>query len=129
MTLKQWTSQHEMLQSVSTRQEALWMLISYSICDKTDLNELIYLQLPPDSLSSCLTDAFSNTSAGKGWWGGVGARCCRDAETQWWLVRLGGRGGGCGGGGGGVGGGRGGGWKQLSKTKQGRDRKQFKTLY
>lgn len=51
------------------------MLISYSICDKSALNELIYLQLPPDSLASCLTDAFSNTSAGKrggGGGGGVG---------------------------------------------------------
>lgn len=65
MTLKQWTAQHETVHSVSTRQEALWMLISYSICDKTALNALIYLQLPPDSLSSCLTDAFSNNLAGK----------------------------------------------------------------
>ena len=68
MTLKKWTSQHKTIQSFSTRQEALWKLISYSICDKTALNELIYLQLPPNSLASCLTDAFSNTSAGKGWW-------------------------------------------------------------
>lgn len=70
MTLKQWTAQHETVQSVSTRQEALWMLISYSICDKTALNALIYLQLPPDSLSSCLTDAFSNNLAGKEGGGG-----------------------------------------------------------
>lgn len=100
MTLKQWTAQHETVPPVSTRQEALWMLISYSICDKTALNALIYLQLPPDSLSSCLTDAFSNTSDGKD---GMCGGCC-DAETRWWLVRLvgvleGGDGGVCGGGG------------------------------
>lgn len=66
------------------------MLISYSIRDKSALNELIYLQLPPDSLASCLSDAFSNTSAGKrvvvlevG-----GAYWCCDAEARWWLVRL-----------------------------------------
>lgn len=52
-------------QSVFMRQGALWMLISYSIRDKTALNVLIYLQAPPDSLSSCLTDALANTFAAR----------------------------------------------------------------
>lgn len=52
-------------QSVFTRQGALWMLISYSIRDKTALNVLIYLQAPPDSLSFCLTDPLYNISAAR----------------------------------------------------------------
>ena len=52
-------------QSVFMRQGALWMLISYSIRDKTALNVLIYLQAPPDSLSFCVTYALSNTFAAR----------------------------------------------------------------
>lgn len=91
------------------------MLISYSIRDKTALNVLIYLQAPPDSLSLCVTDALSNTLLqGEGeaacWW-------CRHIEVWWWCGvcswRREGRAG----------------QQQASKTKQGKDRKQFKTLY
>lgn len=66
------------------------MLISYSIRDKTALNVLIYLHAPPDSLSSCLTDALSNTfAAGRGE-RGVGGAVVFGAGGGWWCwVRVG----------------------------------------
>lgn len=95
------------------------MLISYSICDKTALNVLIYLRAPPDSLSLCLNDALSNSFAASRRGGSLlvvlsagGVVVLGGVAKKWGEGGLGR-----------------GGQEQESKTKQGRDRKQFKTLY
>lgn len=101
--------------------QPLWMLISYSIRAKTASNLLIYLQARADSLSLRLTDALADTFGG--WWRRRLSHRGAPTVCLWWGERRGGGDGGSGGGG------EGGGDAALSKTKQGRGRKQFKSEY